>query len=204
MKAPVVAAAAVALGLVLGTGVGAVHTRDVLAEEAEHAAKEAEHAVADSIAAATLASAEGAVEASSGPEGEGHEIVPGEEAHGTPEGAAMADEHGAPVAPAPAEADPKGAAANAKGAAPVVPAKAADDRSGAASPEAAKRLGKIFSAMNPSDAAAVLAQLEDRDVQAILGTLSERQAAALLAVFPRDRAAVLSKAALAAHDVAAK
>jgi hypothetical protein len=64
----------------------------------------------------------------------------------------------------------------------------------AVSPE--RRLAKIFSAMQPKDAARVLEQMSDGDVQAIIAMLGDRQAAAVLANFPPQRAAVISKLAM--------
>ena len=64
----------------------------------------------------------------------------------------------------------------------------------AVSPE--RRLAKIFTAMQPKDAARVLEQMSDGDVQAIIAMLGDRQAAAVLANFPPQRAAVISKLAM--------
>jgi hypothetical protein len=61
----------------------------------------------------------------------------------------------------------------------------------AVSPE--RRLAKIFSAMQPKDAARVLEQMSDGDVQAIIAMLGDRQAAAVLANFPPERAAVIGR-----------
>lgn len=63
-------------------------------------------------------------------------------------------------------------------------------------PEALERLGKIFMAMKPRDAAAVLEHLNDREVEAILFQLREKNAAQILGNFPPDRAAVLSRSVL--------
>jgi flagellar motility protein MotE (MotC chaperone) len=61
----------------------------------------------------------------------------------------------------------------------------------AVSPE--RRLAKIFTAMQPKDAARVLEQMSDGDVRAIIAMLGDRQAAAVLANFPPQRAAVISR-----------
>ena len=64
----------------------------------------------------------------------------------------------------------------------------------AVSPE--RRLAKIFSAMQPKDAARVLEQMSDGDVRTIIAMLGDRQAAAVLANFPPQRAAVISRLAM--------
>lgn len=61
-------------------------------------------------------------------------------------------------------------------------------------PEA--RLGKIFGAMQPREAARVLEQMDDRDVATILTMLNDRQAAAVLANLPPQRAAGISRSGL--------
>ena len=63
-------------------------------------------------------------------------------------------------------------------------------------PEASKKLAKIFEAMRPEDAAAVLQGMEDSEVRGILLSMDERQAAAILGDFETDRAAALSQLVL--------
>jgi hypothetical protein len=58
------------------------------------------------------------------------------------------------------------------------------------------RIGRIFAAMPPRDAARVMEQMDDTDVRRILSALSEKQAAAILALMPAPRAAAISKATL--------
>lgn len=58
------------------------------------------------------------------------------------------------------------------------------------------RLGKIFAAMQPREAARVLEQMEDRDVSVILGMMNDRQAAAVLANLAPERAARISKSGI--------
>lgn len=58
------------------------------------------------------------------------------------------------------------------------------------------RLGKIFAAMDPRDAARVLEMLEDHEVRAILTHMSDRNAAAILGHFEPARAATLSRVVL--------
>jgi hypothetical protein len=73
---------------------------------------------------------------------------------------------------------------------------AASAREAIGVPEALERLGKIFMAMKPRDAAAVLEHLNDQEVEAILFQLREKNAAQILGNFPPDRAAVLSRSVL--------
>lgn len=56
------------------------------------------------------------------------------------------------------------------------------------------RLTKVFSAMNPRDAARVLEQMTDADVVEILAGLTDRRAGELLALLQAPRAATLAKA----------
>jgi MgtE intracellular N domain len=62
--------------------------------------------------------------------------------------------------------------------------------------EGAKKLAKIFGAMKPKDAAAVLQQMEDEEVEAILHNMSDRLAAKVLEAFDPARAAELSRVVL--------
>jgi len=61
---------------------------------------------------------------------------------------------------------------------------------------AEKRLAKVFAAMQPRDAARVLAQMDDNDIQVILTSLSNKQQAAILGNFPVTRAATIARATL--------
>ena len=63
-------------------------------------------------------------------------------------------------------------------------------------PEASRKLAKIFGAMRPDDAAAVLQGMEDSEVRGILMSMNERQAAAILGGFEIGRAAALSQLVL--------
>ncbi|MFS8637592.1 MAG: hypothetical protein FWJ74_05860 [Gemmatimonadota bacterium] len=65
-----------------------------------------------------------------------------------------------------------------------------------ASEDGSARLGKIFAAMDPRDAARVLEILEDHEVRAILSHMSDRNAAAILGHFEPARAATLSRVVL--------
>ena len=86
------------------------------------------------------------------------------------------------------------APASAKGA-PVVaqaPAKPASDTAGE------RRLSKVFTSMEPKQAAKVLDHMSDNDVHVILGYVGPRQAAAIMAELPPERVAKLSKLAMTA------
>ena len=61
-----------------------------------------------------------------------------------------------------------------------------------------RRIGRIFAAMSPREAAKVLQQLEDSDVTTIVSSLTEKQAAAILQAFPAERAAAISRGSLRA------
>jgi hypothetical protein len=61
----------------------------------------------------------------------------------------------------------------------------------------ATQLGRIFAAMQPRDAAMVLAYLSDQEMERILVAMPARQAAAVLTNLEPDRAARLSRAVLA-------
>ncbi len=61
---------------------------------------------------------------------------------------------------------------------------------------ATNKLAKIFEAMSPEDAAAVLEVMEDSQVQTILLSMGDRQAADILRDFATDRAALLSQLVL--------
>ena len=63
-------------------------------------------------------------------------------------------------------------------------------------PEASRKLAKIFEAMKPADAAAVLQGMENSEVRGILLSMDERQAGAILGGFEADRAAALSQLVL--------
>lgn len=58
------------------------------------------------------------------------------------------------------------------------------------------RLGRIFAAMRPPEAAAVLAQLDDAEISGILMTIPARNAAPILAELDPERAASLSRRVL--------
>lgn len=78
---------------------------------------------------------------------------------------------------------------------PPAPDTAALNRA-AALKSARERLAKMFSAMEPKGAAAVLEQLSDGEVAKILGVIPERQAGAILEYFTPERAAAVSRALL--------
>jgi hypothetical protein len=59
-----------------------------------------------------------------------------------------------------------------------------------------RRVAKLFSSMEPAEAAKALEHMSDSDVQVILGYVGTRQAAAILAAMPSDRVATIGKLAL--------
>lgn len=61
---------------------------------------------------------------------------------------------------------------------------------------ARERLAKMFAAMEPKGAAAVLEQLDDEEAARVLGAISERQAGKILEYFTPQRAAGVSRALL--------
>jgi hypothetical protein len=61
-----------------------------------------------------------------------------------------------------------------------------------------QRLAKVFTAMEPKQAAKVLQHMQDADVQIILGYVGPRQAASIMAELPPERVATLSKMAMQA------
>ena len=88
---------------------------------------------------------------------------------------------------------------------PTVKAAPAKQQAPAASPAAdsavqasEQRLAKVFTAMEPKQAAKVLQHMKDADVQIILGYVGPRQAASIMAELPPERVATLSKMALQA------
>ena len=61
-----------------------------------------------------------------------------------------------------------------------------------------RRLAKVFTAMEPKQAAKVLEHMADADVQIILGYVGPRQAASIMAELPPERVATLSKRSMQA------
>ncbi|HVX42068.1 MAG TPA: hypothetical protein VHB25_21080 [Gemmatimonadaceae bacterium] len=93
---------------------------------------------------------------------------------------------------------------------PVAAAKPASAKDSAAAPGAAappaltpqqdsaakepeRRLAKVFTSMDATQAAKVLEHMSDGDVQVILGYVGTRQAAAIMAALPPERVAAISK-----------
>ena len=66
----------------------------------------------------------------------------------------------------------------------------------------ADQLARIFTAMQPRDAARVLGQLTDAEIREILTRMGARQAAAVLSNMAPERAAVLSRTVLAGEGTA--
>lgn len=59
-----------------------------------------------------------------------------------------------------------------------------------------RRLAKVFTAMEPQQAAKILHHMTDGDVQIILGYVGPRQAASIMSELPPERVAKLSKLAM--------
>jgi flagellar motility protein MotE (MotC chaperone) len=59
-----------------------------------------------------------------------------------------------------------------------------------------RRLSKVFTAMEPKQAAKVLEHMTDGDIHIILGYVGPRQAASIMAELPPERVAALSKLAM--------
>jgi len=138
------------------------------------------HAAADSLAVDSLAA---------------HAAVIDPAAYGAEDGA----EHTAPATSTPAHtpaADSAKTPVKQVAATTPPPAPQPQPRATATADSASARLGRIFGAMKPEDAAAVLARLDDAEVRAVLFQLSDRKAAEILARFPGDRAANLTKTLL--------
>ena len=112
----------------------------------------------------------------------------------TPKVATVAESTGAPIV-TPQKTPAKPAAAAAKAVAPVAATPAPADSVVEASE---RRLAKVFTAMEPKQAAKVLEHMEDADVQIILGYVGPRQAASIMAELKPERVATLSKRAMQA------
>ena len=81
--------------------------------------------------------------------------------------------------------------------APAKPnAPAASEPADSAAQASEQRLAKVFTAMEPKQAAKVLQHMQDADVQIILGYVGPRQAASIMAELPPERVATLSKMAM--------
>jgi hypothetical protein len=89
----------------------------------------------------------------------------------------------------------KAAVATQKPAAASPPAPATPDSVVEASE---RRIAKVFTAMEPKQAAKVLEHMADSDVQIILGYVGPRQAASIMAELPPERVAALSKRSMQA------
>ena len=226
MKIVLVGGIAILVGVGAGAFVGGARTKAKILEARVQAYQDsiaaAEAAVPDAEQAAPAASGYAAdsgvvpmpVEAGKAETG----AEPGP-AHG--EGAATPDavqREGVPNADAPQDAQPDSGSTLGSGvpvpADPVAPgsepgsampdagsATRAAEEAGSAGermdPEASKKLAKIFGAMKPKDAAAVLQEMKDDEVKAILLQINARNAAQILGSFQPAQAAGLSRAVLA-------
>ncbi len=73
---------------------------------------------------------------------------------------------------------------------------AGDEQLRARAVDGAKQLARIFAAMQPRDAAAVLGHMSDAEITSILSHIQPRQAASILSRMDPDRAAILSRSVL--------
>jgi hypothetical protein len=175
MRIAMVALAGTSVGLLGGTGWGALHARDRLV---------ATHALESETAREDAGPAYAFVPALD--DGGGDAAAPDEVDDGVVEDGVAAQEEGAgePAAGQGPGPDP----------APVDEAQA--DIHGFDA-EGARRLGRIFAAMKPAEAAGVLSLMEDAEAAAVLVQISDRQAAPILASLPVERAALLGRLVLA-------
>lgn len=189
------------VGLGAGTGVSAVRVRgELLAEKAQ--------ARADSLAARPAAGAE------HGDDGGVTVLLPPEEEDLSEVDAAYGSDGGsgapAPEAPEPHPAppaqehvatDPVADTAGSPGDSSVVGSAGGTQvpQPNPVNPEGAKKLAKIFGAMKPADAAAVLMEMTDEEVTVILLQMTDRQAGPIVSAFSADRAAGLSSSLLRAR-----
>lgn len=190
MKIVILAAAGLVLGLGGGAVVGALQVKGRIL---------AEHAQAAADSAAAHAALEPADTAETAPT---IELPPPEPADSTlpPERVqAVLDSTGpgasAPAAPTAPQAVPD-PSADEPGETPAPGPTAEATPPAALDAEGARKLAKIFGAMKPADAAAVLAEMTDAEVKAVLLQMNDRQAAPILGAFPAARAAALSREVL--------
>lgn len=189
------------LGLALGIGGGSAMS--VMKAKKTYATWEAKKAkaVADSIAEAEShpvakgAGTDEAMESDSTARGAEHatDSAKAEAAHDT------AASHGPPTKkPAPAPRPVQVATVESHGTAkpsgkPTVPLPPSPLPMPAAQSQITQKMGKIFGAMPPKDAAKVMEQLDDAEVRSILSGLTDKQAAGVLQNLPAARAAAISK-----------
>ncbi len=85
---------------------------------------------------------------------------------------------------------------------PSVPASelGGTDPAGDLNPEGIRRMARIFTAMKPKDAAAVLERMTDAEVQGVMLQMGDRAAAGILSVFDPERAAALSQIVLGRRE----
>jgi len=191
MKVMMIGVAALLIGVGGGAFVGGTKVKDRILEEvaeAEHAAEAAaEAAIMDSLA--VIAAGGDPV-----PPGPGPEADPGvRPVTGEPGPASVAGQVEDPEAAAEAEAQ---AAAEEEEAREAAAREEAAAVAAGLQEEGARKLAKIFGAMQAPAAADVLQQMTDAEVEMILQHLNDRIAAQILGVFDPTRAAALSRGLL--------
>lgn len=216
MKIVLFGAVGLVVGLVAGTGIGAVKEKGVLTEELlarkDSIAAAAAHADTSSVALGEIQPASHTAEvAEAQPDAEGEAIPVQVDAAEHAEDEAehpvqSADDDSEAVSDA-GEVPEQGAAAGEVDSAGTDPGATSFSPVGGApaqlgpgpSPadsilnQGPERLAKIFGAMKPKEAAAVLEQLNNAEVQSILQHISDRKAAAIISNFEPERAATLSR-----------
>ncbi len=185
------------VGIAAGTGVSALKHKKVL--EAELQVRQDSLAAARADSLASVVEEEAALTTHEGPAGARvASTEPGgvdqPSAEGEPQGAAVGEEETSQEDPG---AGPSSGGSAGGFAAPAlsggIGGLAESGDGGDAEAEGPRRLAKIFGAMDPDEAAAVLENLADGEVQTILQHISERKVAAILSNFEPARAATLSR-----------
>lgn len=178
------------VALVLGVGGGAFMSGSKVKEQL---LAEATQAAADSVEAAHAAEETGQHEE---PEPEPAVADPESEVPPTTGGEAVVQVTTA-TAPALTPEEQAELLAGADSAAIVAAAEAEAER---LAEEGARKLSKIFGAMQTQDAAAVLQEMEDEEIEMILKHMSDRLAGQILGVFEPARAAALSRVVLGTRN----
>lgn len=188
MRMGLVALVGTLVGLLGGTGWGAVQSRDALMAAHAEAAKAA-------------VGGEAGQEVPVRPMGVGLRDGDPESSPADTSGA-DGSTAGMPVAGDPAAADAAEPSGNGEAGVatpdtvPPTPASAPAGPEAEFDVEGARRLGKILAAMKAPEAAGVLSAMSDGEAAAVLVQMNDRQAAPILAALPAERAAELGRLVL--------
>ena len=192
MKVMMIGVVALLIGVGGGAFLSGTKVKDRILEEvaeAEHAAEAAaEAAIMDSIAVIAAGGDQASTGQSAGP-APSDATTTGLDVESDPTGAQREAEAAAAAAAAAAQAEAD-ALARAE-----AEAEAAATAAGLQE-EGARKLAKIFGAMQAPAAADVLQQMSDGEIEMILQHMNDRMAAQILGVFDPTRAARLSRAVL--------